>query len=164
MTDAVVDAERRRIVGRCLRGDLGVGEGQRVLLRRVQCRDALVVVAPFRAAGAFGCDLPVGGVHVCACLEDRVGRFCVGWGDVVAADYVSCLRWEGMLAKKRRLLGKPGADHDIVAALPCDGQRVICHGTTPSESGPAHCNRSRNLDNRIISTSCRCRVGNADTV
>lgn len=85
MADAVVDAERRRVAGRRVGRHRRERESQGVLLSRVQSRDADVFVSPLRASCAFGRDLPVRGVDMCAGLQDRIRCSGVRWRNVVAA-------------------------------------------------------------------------------
>ena len=64
VSQAIVDAKRRRLVARGVHGSVAVGERQADVGRGVDVGVARVLVAPPRAAGALGRDLPVGGVDV----------------------------------------------------------------------------------------------------
>lgn len=77
--------EGRRLVGGCVDRGIGVGKGHGGVVRRVELGVANIIVAPPRAAGALGRDLPVRVVQVRARLEDRVlGVGVVGGAEVAA--------------------------------------------------------------------------------
>jgi hypothetical protein len=83
-----VDAKVACRVGGGVDGGIGVGKGHGGLGRGIDLGVALVIVAPSRAPGALGRDLPVGLVGVRSGLEDGVLRIRVLRGAEVAA-----VRW-----------------------------------------------------------------------
>ena len=85
MSQAIVDAKSRRLVARGVHWGVAVGESQADVGRGVDVGVARVRVAPPRAAGALGRDLPVGGVDVRSRLQNGVGRVRVGRRAEVAA-------------------------------------------------------------------------------
>jgi hypothetical protein len=85
VADAVVDAERGRVVGRLRRRDARVRVRQDRLRCGVDRGNAGRVVAPLRTPRALGRNLPVRLVDVRALGQDGVSRAGVGGWDVVTA-------------------------------------------------------------------------------
>lgn len=80
-----MDAKVARRVSGGVDGCIGVGKGHGGLGRGIDLGVALVIVAPPRAPGALGRDLPVSFVGVCSGLEDGVLRIRILRGAEVSA-------------------------------------------------------------------------------
>lgn len=155
----VVDAEDGRVgggrVGRCLRE----AEGKRVLGRRVQGGNIVVVdILPRRAARAERRYVPVRLVGASA-LEDRVGGVLIDGGDVVATEYLTLMTGEALLGGQEHSQAHPRRKHDRVAVLPRNRQRIVCHGAAPGHADPADLVRGHQLDDGLIRRLIRVRDG-----
>lgn len=107
----------------------------------------------------------MGCVDVGASLQHGVLSLRVFWGRVVATVGNVLVGPPREAFSGRHILGNTRRQDNVGRSVgPGNGQRVVCHGTSPGKTSPANLVRRDDLENCLKDIVGGSRVGNSNTV